>query len=548
MKNCKRLFSMLLVFALMCTTTAIVSAERDFYDMPADHWAYSYVQTLVDRGTINGYEDGSFMPDALVTRAEFVKMIGKTNVSYTLPFADVTSDHWAYDYIMYCDMEVDGNNFYPDVPITRNDVLKLLWKRAGSSSGYIAPSIITNQTDKPEAAAWAYVYGIMTGDDGINLRLDDGLTRAEAAALIYRSGELNDMSPKYSFSELVNDDLLKRVYDSFDLFKGEYTPERTFTNGEIAEATMRIATDQSLVTYSNIPTNISVKRENSFSFYNVCSNAIGTDKMTEEFYDAKANNLDTVAAMMFAFNYKVNKRVVSNNTNVFYADVDTISDSNENKYITAAFENGIRLDNNNNISPKSDITARNLALVLLQMDSIAGLNTYYTVTKSSSVGNDASLNTKIFNYPNSHTKYKLVTKDVPVSVYDRDFVDIGGVIAENNAKNTFRIARDYNGSFTMFLQRIAGISNSLGAEVKFTYYPSMVISTENGYVMRVKVEVINVDDGKQFDDVFPGSLNENPKLYKGMKFYADIASGSTLDGLNLPADNAEVTQIINLDK
>ena len=75
--NFKRVLSLLLVCVTLCGTVLTVSAARDFYDLPSSHWAYANVQTLVADGTINGYEDGSFQPDAKVTRAEFVKMIAK---------------------------------------------------------------------------------------------------------------------------------------------------------------------------------------------------------------------------------------------------------------------------------------------------------------------------------------------------------------------------------------------------------------------------------------------------------------------------------------
>ena len=75
-----------------------------------------------------------------------------------------------------------ANLFSPSEPITRGDVVKLLWKRAGSPVGYLVPPVVSTQCDIPEAAAWAYTNSIMTGDNNIDLRLEDTLTRAEASA------------------------------------------------------------------------------------------------------------------------------------------------------------------------------------------------------------------------------------------------------------------------------------------------------------------------------------------------------------------------------
>lgn len=73
------------------------------------HWSEGYIATLFDKGLISGYEDGTFRPDARITRGEAVKIInaaiGRTpymsevdaNIgSYTVPFNDVNKSHWAY--------------------------------------------------------------------------------------------------------------------------------------------------------------------------------------------------------------------------------------------------------------------------------------------------------------------------------------------------------------------------------------------------------------------------------------------------------------------
>ncbi len=36
--------------------------------MPADHWAYKYVEYVREQGVVQGYDDGTYRPDALCTR------------------------------------------------------------------------------------------------------------------------------------------------------------------------------------------------------------------------------------------------------------------------------------------------------------------------------------------------------------------------------------------------------------------------------------------------------------------------------------------------
>lgn len=76
-----------------------------FTDLPADSAKAGAILNLYNQGIISGYGDGTFKPEAPVTRAEMAKMI-LLSADYSLQsgttssFKDVTSVHWAKDYIM----------------------------------------------------------------------------------------------------------------------------------------------------------------------------------------------------------------------------------------------------------------------------------------------------------------------------------------------------------------------------------------------------------------------------------------------------------------
>lgn len=547
MKNFKKVLSLILAFVLVLGTVSIVKADKAFSDLPASHWGYSYVQTLVEDGTINGYTDGTFRPEAYVRRAEFVKMIGKTDKVFEVPFEDITG-HWGYDYIMYSDMDVEGTKFYPDVAITRDDVIGLLWKRAGSPKAS-APSIITNQSAKPQAAAWAYAYGIMNGDDGVNLRLEDGVTRAEAAALICRSRELTASSggsgsSKKVFADTVSKDIMEEIYEGLNLFDDEYHADRTFTNGEIAGAAMKLAYDKTTPMYDGLGTDFSVDRPNSFAFYTACKYVWGEDRMTEEFYDAAANNLDTIAVLMFAINYKSNAVIVDYQTNTFYDDVTSVSNDNMNVYVSAAYNKGIRLDNSDNINPNKAITGENLALVLMQLDALGGFSSNYYAVFGGCADVDGRIKTEILKYPNNADSYQFILSDVPNAVYHAPFVDENGNVINSIPKDTFRFARDNNEVFSFFAQQVVGGLNAFGAEVSITFYPSLVVEYENGYAMKVKVKILSAEEGKDFDDVFPNVITgSKPEIKAGQEFYATIATANKLNGMYITVDDAVFTTI-----
>ena len=69
-------------------------------------WASEYIYACVQAGILNGYTDGTFLPDQAVTRAEIAKMIaiaeGISSDAVTSSFSDVGDDHWALTYIEAC--------------------------------------------------------------------------------------------------------------------------------------------------------------------------------------------------------------------------------------------------------------------------------------------------------------------------------------------------------------------------------------------------------------------------------------------------------------
>jgi parallel beta-helix repeat protein len=62
------------------------------------HWATTFVEALVSKGLISGFPDGTFKPDAPMTRAQYAAVIAKTfqlSEANNRNFTDVKSDFWA---------------------------------------------------------------------------------------------------------------------------------------------------------------------------------------------------------------------------------------------------------------------------------------------------------------------------------------------------------------------------------------------------------------------------------------------------------------------
>ena len=135
MKNLKKVLALVLAFA--CAFTMFAGAA--FTDQ-ADISQTEAVDMLSALGVINGYSDGSFAPDATITRAEAAKMIytiwngGNDDASafeWKSQFTDVYSGHWAEGYINFCYTNgiINGlstTQFGPNDAVTGTQLAKML--------------------------------------------------------------------------------------------------------------------------------------------------------------------------------------------------------------------------------------------------------------------------------------------------------------------------------------------------------------------------------------------------------------------------------------
>ena len=69
--------SLVLAMAMALGVTASAYAANPFSDVPAGHWAYDSVAELAAAGVVDGYTDGSFGGDKLMTRYEMAQIVAK---------------------------------------------------------------------------------------------------------------------------------------------------------------------------------------------------------------------------------------------------------------------------------------------------------------------------------------------------------------------------------------------------------------------------------------------------------------------------------------
>ncbi len=69
--------ALILASALALGLTATTYAANPFSDVPAGHWAYDSIEKLAAAGVIDGYGDGTFGGDKLMTRYEMAQIVAK---------------------------------------------------------------------------------------------------------------------------------------------------------------------------------------------------------------------------------------------------------------------------------------------------------------------------------------------------------------------------------------------------------------------------------------------------------------------------------------
>ena len=107
-----------------------VTITKSFSDVPTDAWYAKAVNTLSSLGMLGGYPDGTFRPDAPITRAEFAAIalaFAYDPASASCSYTDVSANAWYYTYVAQATTYgwiggyPDGS-FRPNNSITRAEV------------------------------------------------------------------------------------------------------------------------------------------------------------------------------------------------------------------------------------------------------------------------------------------------------------------------------------------------------------------------------------------------------------------------------------------
>ena len=186
-------------------TEEVPEADAAFKDIQYN-WAKNEISLMAEQGYVNGYEDGNFLPNGNITRAEFATVLSKSlELDTRFPniyFNDISENDWYTTYVnsVFCEGLMNGkekNKFFPNDLISLEEAI-VTAVRAYRGSGYDVENVNLAEVEQTiinpdEISDWAYedvLYAIGTGilnrvyHSG-EQKLSAPANRAQSVALIY---------------------------------------------------------------------------------------------------------------------------------------------------------------------------------------------------------------------------------------------------------------------------------------------------------------------------------------------------------------------------
>lgn len=216
----KKKVLVLTILTLMLMVSIVFA--KSFSDLPENHWAYEAINEMMEKGILNGYPDGTFLPSKNVTRAEFAKILVlslELKEDTNTPFEDVKEDFWGYDYIKIASKylagyEANGKTYYmPNEPAVREDITAAMVIATGLENKDYDLDTLNKFSDKDEISEDLKKYVTIAVENGLLQGNADGtfnpkgnLTRAEASKVMLNALNLDiEIDEKIIYGD-VNDD------------------------------------------------------------------------------------------------------------------------------------------------------------------------------------------------------------------------------------------------------------------------------------------------------------------------------------------------------
>ena len=173
---------------------AVLCPCKAFSDVDTAKWYHDAIDFVLSEGMMQGTGKGLFAPDTALTRAMLVQILynieGRPAYETELSFNDVAEGAWYYDAVMWAAengivLGTGNGAFAPDVNITREQMVTILYRYAGSPEVTEAELSFADAADVSDwavkAVAWAAESGVVQGVGDNKFAPKDNTTRAAIA-------------------------------------------------------------------------------------------------------------------------------------------------------------------------------------------------------------------------------------------------------------------------------------------------------------------------------------------------------------------------------
>ena len=208
MKKIRKILSGILSAAMLFAAAAPASAavnDTGFTDVSAGVWYANAVQYARENGLMSGVGNNAFAPNDTTNLAMLLSTLhrdaGTPTATGSVP-AGVTAGSWYADAATWANAEgllQNVNNNFNGAPLTREDMVTVLWRYAGSPAVTGGETFADNASISSYAAqavAWSRANNIVAGKPGNLFDPKGSATRAEYAVILQNFMSIGTAAPQ----------------------------------------------------------------------------------------------------------------------------------------------------------------------------------------------------------------------------------------------------------------------------------------------------------------------------------------------------------------
>lgn len=177
--------------------------EEEIFSDISDHWAKEYIKKAVETGLFSGINDTEFGPDQKMTRGMFVTVLGRiegvNEKAYRgNKFSDVKNENYFSSYVLWADEKgivsgMEDGTFAPEADVTREQMAFMLAKYAEIKGIQLKDSGVADFSDGGKVNNWSKTSvntlakaGIISGRENGSFAPQETASRADVAVMLVR--------------------------------------------------------------------------------------------------------------------------------------------------------------------------------------------------------------------------------------------------------------------------------------------------------------------------------------------------------------------------